>query len=177
MNTRSFIFFTRILARAQISLLIQRAFLLRFYRSRFWRLQKLGGLSEQLWGRFIGHNFGDYKNRFRAWDKWRDSFIGHNFGDYKNLLSMIKNYTRSFIGHDFGDYKKLKWQQSARPLGEPTLYEVKYSGLYFTWKQSPNSSQKLLCNYVLRRSKMLSYVRHYPLAIAKLMCLCFPKIC
>ncbi|USH90142.1 hypothetical protein SPV_2537 [Streptococcus pneumoniae] len=24
---------------------------------------------------------------------------------------------------------------------------------------------------------MLSYVRHYPLAIAKLMCLCSPKIC
>ncbi len=41
MNTRSFIFFTRILARAQISSLIFR---------------------ELFYCGFIGHNFGDYKN-------------------------------------------------------------------------------------------------------------------
>ena len=62
MNTRSFIFFTRILVRAQISSLSKGAFLLRFYRPQFWRLQKQMGrlaISNQS---FIGHNFGDYKN-------------------------------------------------------------------------------------------------------------------
>ena len=33
-----------------------------FYRSQFWRLQKLLRLSLRLSHRFIGHNFGDYKN-------------------------------------------------------------------------------------------------------------------
>lgn len=33
------------------------------------------------------------------------------------------------------------------------------------------------CKYLLRRNNMLSYVRNYPLAIAKLMCLCSHKIC
>ena len=106
MNTRSFIFFTRILAQAQISSLI--------FRGLFY------------WG-FIGHNFGDYKNivasvymvsvvlsvtilettktmilavaaptlfyrsqfwrlqkRFKLDGDRAKGFIGHNFGDYKN---------------------------------------------------------------------------------------------
>ena len=84
MNTRSFIFFTRILARAQISSLTSEGFfievlsvtilettkttyimyycLLQFYRSQFWRLQKPGKKSDQKRIGFIGHNFGDYKN-------------------------------------------------------------------------------------------------------------------
>ena len=33
-----------------------------FYRSQFWRLQKLGIDTEWLVVGFIGHNFGDYKN-------------------------------------------------------------------------------------------------------------------
>ena len=40
----------------------QRAFLLRFYRSQFWRLQKLYQLFYFYNSSFIGHNFGDYKN-------------------------------------------------------------------------------------------------------------------
>ncbi|WP_228113502.1 hypothetical protein [Streptococcus mitis] len=40
----------------------QRAFLLRFYRSQFWRLQKLENIGPILEAGFIGHNFGDYKN-------------------------------------------------------------------------------------------------------------------
>ena len=62
MNTRSFIFFTRILARIQISYLTSEGFLLRFYRSQFWRLQKPYQLKEPGSTGFIGHNFGDYKN-------------------------------------------------------------------------------------------------------------------
>ena len=33
-----------------------------FYRSQFWRLQKLLLGSFRLYSSFIGHNFGDYKN-------------------------------------------------------------------------------------------------------------------
>lgn len=65
---------------------------------------------------------------------------------------------------------------SNAPRGDHTL-PAKYNGLYFTWKCPRISSLKLLCNHVLRRSEMLSYVRHYPLAIAKLMCLCPPRVC
>ncbi|EFM36006.1 hypothetical protein HMPREF9189_0390 [Streptococcus sp. oral taxon 071 str. 73H25AP] len=84
MNTRSFIFFTRILARAQISSLTSESFFievlsvtilettktsvsrdiksLRFYRSQFWRLQKPLDSYIGLSPGFIGHNFGDYKS-------------------------------------------------------------------------------------------------------------------
>ena len=84
MNTRSFIFFTRILARAQISSLTSASFFievlsvtilettktarplsqadLRFYRSQFWRLQKPTSFFNNRAECFIGHNFGDYKN-------------------------------------------------------------------------------------------------------------------
>ena len=87
MNTRSSIFFTRILARAQISSLTSEGFFievlsvtilettktvvittiatLKFYRSQFWRLQKRRDPSPDGQYGFIGHNFGDYKNRSR----------------------------------------------------------------------------------------------------------------
>ena len=84
MNTRSFIFFTRILAQAQISSLTSESFFIEvlsvtilettktspddylrafeFYRSQFWRLQKPNAMKKVSVTRFIGHNFGDYKN-------------------------------------------------------------------------------------------------------------------
>ena len=84
MNTRSFIFFTRILARAQISSLTSEGFFIEvlsvtilettktiapgqmvgvvFYRSQFWRLQKPYYSFLFFPNGFIGHNFGDYKN-------------------------------------------------------------------------------------------------------------------
>ena len=84
MNTRSFIFFTRILARAQISSLTSEGFFIevlsvtilettktlrgngwgrkQFYRSQFWRLQKPWTTRVSNPVCFIGHNFGDYKN-------------------------------------------------------------------------------------------------------------------
>ena len=34
----------------------------KFYRSQFWRLQKLGMTKSASISSFIGHNFGDYKN-------------------------------------------------------------------------------------------------------------------
>ena len=84
MNTRSFIFFTRILAQAQISSLTSEGFFIAvlsvtilettktvgmpiveeylFYRSQFWRLQKPTFSWILAPNCFIGHNFGDYKN-------------------------------------------------------------------------------------------------------------------
>ena len=84
MNARSIIFFTRILARAQISSLTSEGFFIkvlsvtilettktgqcscnsyrRFYRSQFWRLQKHSNDVSEDKLCFIGHNFGDYKN-------------------------------------------------------------------------------------------------------------------
>ena len=84
MNTRSFIFFTRILACAQISSLTSEGFFIEvlsvtilettktlrncntmfqeFYRSQFWRLQKPYVAMAGAESSFIGHNFGDYKN-------------------------------------------------------------------------------------------------------------------
>ena len=68
----------------------QRAFLLRFYRSQFWRLQKPVSMSAGGVEGFIGHNFGDYKNSSFFWWIMRASFIGHNFGDYKNASTWAK---------------------------------------------------------------------------------------
>ena len=84
MNTRSFIFFTRILARAQISSRTSEGSFIEvlsvtileitktkgyeigqgieFYRSQFWRLQKPVSMVCVTGLCFIGHNFGDYKN-------------------------------------------------------------------------------------------------------------------
>ena len=55
-----------------------------FYRSQFWRLQKPLSLAVFSSMRFIGHNFGDYKNPAAFKAIVDASFIGHNFGDYKN---------------------------------------------------------------------------------------------
>ena len=77
-------FFVWILARAQISSLTSEGFFIEvlsvtilettktflntftnfkaFYRSQFWRLQKLMRELFMGHGSFIGHNFGDYKN-------------------------------------------------------------------------------------------------------------------
>ena len=114
MHTRSFIFFTRILARAQISSLTSEGFFIevlsvtilettktweevrleknRFYRSQFWRLQKpsIDALTSFL---------GFYRSQFWRLQKLavttaivNCSFIGHNFGDYKNSTkSVISN--------------------------------------------------------------------------------------
>ena len=38
-----------------------------FYRSQFWRLQKLEPLYWSSVTGFIGHNFGDYKNQPQRW--------------------------------------------------------------------------------------------------------------
>ena len=105
MNTRSFIFFTRILARAQISSMI--------FRGLFY------------WG-FIGHNFGDYKNRLLLqkglhWvlsvtiletTKTSSWYISRSCWFYRSQFWRLQKQARvdqvyefSFIGHNFGDYK------------------------------------------------------------------------
>ena len=105
MNTRSFIFFTRILSRAQISSLI--------FRELFY------------WG-FIGHNFGDYKNWYRRVVLWCivlsvtilettktkeeflrlwNKFYRSQFWRLQKPIEQLHIGLGSFIGHNFGDYK------------------------------------------------------------------------
>ena len=106
MNTRSFIFFTRILARAQISSLTSGSFFievlsaiilettktiylcevcqLRFYRPQFWRLQKRRSNYWLPGKRFYRPQFWRLQKPYRSWSKCWTGFIGHNFGDYKN---------------------------------------------------------------------------------------------
>ena len=107
MNTRSFIFFTRILARAQISSMI--------FRGLFY------------WG-FIGHNFGDYKNRYEGppppdvvlsvtiLETTKTTLFVNSicFLFYRSQFWRLQKQTflpaaayMSFIGHNFGDYKNL----------------------------------------------------------------------
>ena len=170
MHTRSFIFFTRILARAQISSLTSEGFFIevlsvtilettktweevrleknRFYRSQFWRLQKpsidaltsfLGFYRSQFWRlqkpmqatlkllrSFIGHNFGDYKNLAVFYSKSLDVlsvtilettkttpsavcssawFYRSQFWRLQKQVNLGTRSTLGFIGHNFGDYK------------------------------------------------------------------------
>ena len=147
MNTRSFIFFTRILARAQISSMI--------FRGLFY------------WG-FIGHNFGDYKNRYEGppppdvvlsvtilettktfwlFEDQKILFYRSQFWRLQKLctpylLAILKFYrsqfwrlqkhspsatycSSSFIGHNFGDYKNLGVQTNERhPVLSVTILET-----------------------------------------------------
>ena len=170
MHTRSFIFFTRILARAQISSLTSEGFfievlsvtilettkttyimyycLLQFYRSQFWRLQKLQTKFLNVSMPFYRSQFWRLQKQVASENHYAIRFIGHNFGDYKNKLLLkttmlfvlsvtilettktllgnkschfwfyrsqfwrlqkqcikYKFVSYSFIGHNFGDYK------------------------------------------------------------------------
>ena len=114
----------------------QRAFLLRFYRSQFWRLQK----QTQTWFAFrhcfIGHNFGDYKNCINYFifiiqvlsvtilettktqddfQKLKSKFYRSQFWRLQKQLICEKLRPLCFIGHNFGDYKNLKWYQLITP--------------------------------------------------------------
>ena len=158
MNTRSFIFFTRILARAQISSLTSEGFFIevlsvtilettktcfwfgnrscKFYRSQFWRLQKQALQSHLHLVGFIGHNFGDYKNRGKAdcsstsvlsvtilettktasqSKQSRTTFYRSQFWRLQKLQAQFTALMTGFIGHNFGDYKNLKWYQLITP--------------------------------------------------------------
>ena len=133
MNARSIIFFTRILARAQISSLTSEGFFIEFYRSQFWRLQKL--LSMVCWGYlcFIGHNFGDYKNT-RYGKRPRGAVLSVTILEttktilgrwllisvfYRSQFWRLQKpscfnswWSRRFIGHNFGDYKNTDYLSS-----------------------------------------------------------------
>ena len=86
-------------------------FLLRFYRPQFWRLQKHGITSQLPSLSFIGHNFETEL-------KTHGLFL---------LLFTVLSAT-------ILETTKPQMVAVCKPLGDPTLYEVKYSGLYFTWK-------------------------------------------
>ena len=114
----------------------QRAFLLRFYRSQFWILQK----QTQTWFAFrhcfIGHNFGDYKNCINYFifiiQVLSVTILETTKTQVRNSLNTLAFYRSqfwrlqkhrlypliamfSFIGHNFGDYKNLKWYQLITP--------------------------------------------------------------
>ena len=151
MNTRSFIFFTRILARAQISSLTSEGFFIevlsvtilettktlrgngwgrkQFYRSQFWRLQKPWTTRVSNPVCFIGHNFGDYKNRANSLPVpvsvlsvtilettktcrfpcicWFQ-FYRSQFWRLQKPVCSFNFSSKRFIGHNFGDYKNLR---------------------------------------------------------------------
>ena len=158
MNTRSFIFFTRILARAQISSLTSESFFIEvlsvtilettktnawitllakwFYRSQFWRLQKPPEVGEVTFQGFIGHNFGDYKNldeiitrkelvlsvTILETTKTAEDIISFQLQFYRSQFWRLQkplpdkiDHASRFIGHNFGDYKNLKWYQLMTP--------------------------------------------------------------
>ena len=123
-------FFVWILSQSQISSLIFRGlFLLRFYRSQFWRLQKLRRRSMEQFMCFIGHNFGDYKNFDSVWlyhrlvlsvtilettktwfqsTSWSPKFYRSQFWRLQKLAFSSLKLFSSFIGHNFGDYKNYR---------------------------------------------------------------------
>ena len=114
------------------ALWLQRAFLLRFYRSQFWRLQKQLILCIIVCYSFIGHNFGDYKNLCRRlWNYYEVLsvtilettkthlislpslllFYRSQFWRLQKQVASENHYAIRFIGHNFGDYKNLVGQQ------------------------------------------------------------------
>ena len=97
-----------------------------FYRSQFWRLQKLYQLFYFYNSSFIGHNFGDYKNHsilIAGWkkvlsvtilettktqddfQKLKSKFYRSQFWRLQKQLICEKLRPLCFIGHNFGDYK------------------------------------------------------------------------
>ena len=97
-----------------------------FYRSQFWRLQKLIGLLYNHVECFIGHNFGDYKNlkrivtsliqvlsvtilettKTRYNDGWyKLLFYRSQFWRLQKRIGYDPSPLEGFIGHNFGDYK------------------------------------------------------------------------
>ena len=109
---------------------------IQFYRSQFWRLQKLNKLRTILKNCFIGHNFGDYKNDTIAnaensvvlqvtilettktnppFQPFLGKFYRSQFWRLQKLVHDANSDEKSFIGHNFGDYKNLKWYQLMTP--------------------------------------------------------------
>ena len=107
-----------------------------FYRSQFWRLQKLGQRPEKPKSSFIGHNFGDYKNHTSSECDYslvlsvtilettkttsffkivRVQFYRSQFWRLQKPLVGKEGSAPRFIGHNFGDYKNLKWYQLMTP--------------------------------------------------------------
>ena len=107
-----------------------------FYRSQFWRLQKLAPANVSVSNSFIGHNFGDYKNRLRLLFRQKEvlsvtilettktgfkasvtisEFYRSQFWRLQKPNNWIVCDDNCFIGHNFGDYKNLKWYQLITP--------------------------------------------------------------
>ena len=134
----------------------QRAFLLRFYRSQFWRLQKLLVLYPKLTCGFIGHNFGDYKNQqvsliielnvlsVTILETTKTVTVAPMIivGFYRSQFWRLQkpplksaNTLESFIGHNFGDYKNLYYVpcKSCEVLSVTILETTKTSLFFYAW--------------------------------------------
>ncbi len=104
-----------------------------FYRSQFWRLQKRVFIVISHPLRFIGHNFGDYKNRnsihltsdrvlsvtilettktIPSTNQVCNPFYRSQFWRLQKPKICAKATRISFIGHNFGDYKNLEQNTS-----------------------------------------------------------------
>ena len=100
-----------------------------FYRSQFWRLQKLPVFGNCCLDCFIGHNFGDYKNGFfGGWQsfhvlsvtilettKTEDAVCFNEVRFYRSQFWRLQKPEKEedklgegFIGHNFGDYKNMR---------------------------------------------------------------------
>ena len=101
---------------------------MRFYRSQFWRLQKLAPIAAPRETGFIGHNFGDYKNlTARLYSdlmvlsvtilettktdalpiRIATQFYRSRFWRLQKRPNCSTIQMMGFIGHDFGDYKNV----------------------------------------------------------------------
>ena len=109
----------------------------KFYRSQFWRLQKPNSYAKGNTTRFIGHNFGDYKNQ--CYGKCTGIFVlsvtilettktvalSYLFGNlfYRSQFWRLQKPAVSlncepncFIGHNFGDYKNCTSLRNFQPV-------------------------------------------------------------
>ena len=109
----------------------------KFYRSQFWRLQKPNSYAKGNTTRFIGHNFGDYKNQ--CYGKCTGIFVlsvtilettktvalSYLFGNlfYRSQFwrlqkrpNLTSHVSFGFIGHNFGDYKNLQYHSTVNQI-------------------------------------------------------------
>ena len=85
MNTRSFIFFTRILAQAQISSLIFRGLFIEVLSVTILETTKTDLRINSFRIKVLSVTILETTKTYSARHSIQQSFIGHNFGDYKNL--------------------------------------------------------------------------------------------
>ena len=85
-----------------------------FYRSQFWRLQKLNGSEHSIVSGFIGHNFGDYKNVDLP-QKYIHHVLSVTILETTKTTSNRLDPKKGFYRSQFWRLQKLKWYQLMTP--------------------------------------------------------------